>query len=117
MDPVAVVNALMEAFSTGAPRLELFGAGFRVVGPGIGAPLLAFGIPGASGGELAVRGMRLSFDGVTPSDGDHVLVWGTWSGEDHDEATYHVVLEVQDGHVVETRFFEQLESARWFAGL
>lgn len=117
MAPVHVVNAVIEAFSTGSARIELFGAGFRVVGPAIGAPLLAFGIPGAHAGELAGRGMGLSFDGVTPSDGDHVLVWGTWSGEDHDEATYHVVLEVQDGQVVETRFFDQLENARWFAGL
>lgn len=117
MGAIDVVNAILDAFRAGTSRTALFADGFRVEGPGLGAPLLAFAMPGAAAGELDQRGMRISVEQVLPSKGDHVLVWGMWSGGDHDDATYHVVLEVQDGRVVETRFFDELEQARWFAGL
>lgn len=109
---VDVVREIIEAFTAGASRDALFAADFRVVGDAADLPLRAFGIPDAGADDG-----RISFEGFTASEGDHVLVWGTWSGEGSDETTYHVVVEVRDGQAVESRFFDGLEQARWFAGL
>lgn len=117
MSAADTVRGIIEAFTADAPRAASFADGFRVVGVAEGAPLLAFGVPTAGASELDGRGMRISFDEVTPSAGDHVLVWGTWSGDGQEERTYHVVAEVRDGRVAESRFFDDIEHARWFAGL
>ena len=117
MGAADTVRDIIEAFTADAARAASFADGFRVVGTAEGAPLLAFGVPAAGASELDGRGMRISFDDVTPSAGDHVLVWGTWSGDGRDERTYHVVVEARDGSVVESRFFDDIEHARWFAGL
>ena len=69
---------------------------FRLVGDVHGAPVLVFAVEGASARELAARGMAITFDGIE-AGGEHVLVWGTWSGEGVDRAMYHVVLQVADG--------------------
>lgn len=117
MDAVATVIAIIDAFADGGARDGLFDDGFRVVGETHAAPLLAFGVPSAGCGDLDRLGLELTFDSITPGAGDHVLVWGGWTGHGEDERAYHVVLEARDGRVVESRFFGDLEQARWFAGL
>lgn len=112
MAAVDTVREIIEAYTAGTPRHALFAEDFRVVGEAPEALLRAFAIPGAR-----EDGGRISFEGITPSESDHVLVWGTWSADGGTEATYHVVIEVRDGQAVESRFFAELEDARWFAGL
>lgn len=106
------IREIIEAYTAGEPRRALFAEDFHVVGEAPETLLRAFAIPGAR-----ADGGRVTFEGITPSDGGHVLVWGTWSSDGETDATYHVVIEVRDGQAVESRFFDELEDARWFAGL
>lgn len=112
-----IVRTFLASFADGTPRDALMSATFRVAGEAHGAPVLAFAVAGATARELAAHGMEITFDGISSRDQEHVLVWGTWSGDGADRATYHVVLRVLDGRVDETRFFGDREHARWFAGL
>lgn len=112
-----VVRKFLTCFADGTSRDALLSETFRLVGEAHGAPVLAFAVAGASAPEVAARGMEITFDGVSSRDQEHVLVWGTWSGDGTDRAMYHVVLRVLDGLIQEARFFEDGEHARWFAGL
>ena len=47
----------------------------------------------------------------------HVVVWGISPREDSGLEVYHVVLTVRDGAFVEARFFDEIEQARWYAGV
>lgn len=116
MEPVDTVQEFLDAFAGEDGRDGHLADAFRLVGEVQGAPVLVFAVEGASARELAARGMDVTFDGIEAS-GDHVLVWGTWSGDDVDQAIYHVVLEVAGGQIQEARFFDDVDQARWFAGL
>jgi len=97
--------------------MSAFADDFRLIGEGRGAPVLVFGVPGATAAELSARGMAISVDDVTPGPDDHVVIWGTWTEDGDEPETFHVVLKVQDGRFAEARFFDELEPARWYAGL
>jgi hypothetical protein len=116
MTPTDVVRAFLEGFSNGDGSGRKMADSFRLVGDAQGAPVLVFAVEGASARELTSRGMEITFDSIEGGD-EHVLVWGTWSGDGIDNELYHVVLQVSDGEVEEARFFDDREQARWFAGL
>jgi hypothetical protein len=111
------VQEFLTAFSDGGSTTGMFADDFQLVGEARGAPVLAFGVPGASLREVMARNMAITFDGVAVSSCDHALVWGTAASDGDEPATYHVVLTVQCGRIAEARFFDDMERARWYAGL
>lgn len=116
MTPTDVVKAFLDGFTGGDGHGRRMADSFRLVGEAQGAPVLVFAVEGATARELTARGMEITFDEIEGGD-EHVLVWGTWSGDGVDRELYHVVLQVSDGVIEEARFFDDLEQARWFAGL
>jgi ketosteroid isomerase-like protein len=115
MTATDVVQTFLDGLSDGDGR-GLMSDSFRLVGDAQGAPVLVFAVEGASARELAARGMEITFDEIQGGD-EHVLVWGTWSGDGVENELYHVVLHVRDGKIEEARFFDDRDHARWFAGL
>jgi hypothetical protein len=113
---VQVVRRWLSAFEDGGGRDGLLADGFRMVGEAQGAPVLAFAVPGATRAELRRRGMTITFDDVLEAP-DGALVWGEWTRDGDEPEFYCVVLTTQDGQIVEAWFFDDLDHARWAAGL
>lgn len=111
-----MVQRWLSAFEDGGDRDGLLADGFRMVGEAQGAPVLAFAVAGANRAELERRGLQISFDDVLAAP-DGALVWGEWSSDGGEPEFYCVVLTTENGQIAEAWFFDDLDHARWAAGL
>lgn len=116
MEATALVQAFLEAFDDGK-AMAVFADDFRLTGDGSGAPVLVFGVPGATAAELSARGMAITIDDLAEGPEGHVVVWGSWTENGDDPDVYHLVITVRNGMFAEARFFPEMEQARWYAGL
>jgi len=116
VEPAVLTQAFLDAFHRD-DAMPVFAADFRLAGEVHGAPDLVFGVPGATAAELATRRMTITFDDMLEGPDGHVVVWGISTRDDADLEVYHVVLTVRDGAFAEARFFDEIEQARWYAGL
>lgn len=116
VEPAVLTRAFLDAFDRD-DAMPAFASDFRLAGDVHGAPALVFGVPGATAAELATRGMTITFDDMLQGPDGHVVVWGISTRDGAGLEVYHVVLTVEDGAFVEARFFNEIEQARWYAGL
>lgn len=111
-----LVQELISAFGAGRSRADLLAPALGVEGPVPEPVWLALLVPDASAEELAERGMAVSLEQVLVGP-EHEVAWGEYRTDGGSPAFWCLALRVEDGRVAEAVHFDDLDAARWYAGL
>lgn len=111
-----VTEQLASAFRDGRPRSELLADGLDVIGA-VPAPVwFMFLVPDATPGELHDQAAEVSLDRVLVAP-DHEIAWGEYQVDGGPPQFWCLALRVVDGRVTQAMPFDDLDAARWYAGL
>lgn len=111
-----VTEELVSAFHAGRPRSRLLADGLEVIGT-VPAPVwLALLVPDAAPGELRDQAAEVSLERVIVAP-DHEIAWGEYQVDGGPPRFWCLVLRLVDGRVTQAMPFDDLDAARWYAGL
>ena len=73
-------------------------------------------MPDGSAAELRERGGEIALEQVLVGP-EHEVAWGEYHTDGDAPSFWCMVLRVEDGRATEAIHFEDLDAARWYAGL
>ncbi len=111
-----LVQTLVTDFRAGRPRSRLLAPDLQVTGPVPELVWLALLVPDASAAELRERGGEISLEQVLVGP-EHEVAWGEYHADGDAPSFWCLVVRVVDGRATEAVHFDDLDAARWYAGL
>lgn len=111
-----VVEELLDGLWAGRSRAALLAERLEVHGPVPEAVWLALLVPDATLAELRESGAEVSLDQVLVGP-EHEVAWGEFHADGGPPTFWCLAIRVEDGRATQAVHFDDLDAARWFAGL